>query len=230
MEKAILAIYNKLYSLYGPQGWWPIIKHKGSNPTKTGSVKGYHPADYSIPRTRNQIYEIIAGAILTQNTAWPSVEKALLNLNKLKALSPEKILDLDDKKLKQAIKPAGYFNQKAKYLRNITEFFISLKGKTPTREQVLAIKGVGQETADSIMLYAYNQPEFVIDAYTRRIFSCLGLIKKNSAYQEIKQLFEKNLPKDIIIYQEYHALIVEHAKHCYNKKPYCPDDILKKVI
>ena len=214
----IKQIYQELLKMYGPQGWWPLINHKGHNPTKTGSINGYHPGDYSFPKNRLQIFEICLGAILTQNTAWPNVEKALINLDQLNAISPKQILNLDDEKLKQAIKPAGYFNQKAKKLRAFAEFFINLAGKTPSREELLNIWGVGPETADSMLLYAYQTPSFVVDAYTRRIFANLGFINEKAAYDEVKNLFEDNLKSDVRIFQEYHALIVEHAKRYYSKK------------
>ena len=170
--------------------------------------------------------------ILTQNTAWPNVEKALLNLKKLNAINPIKILSLDEEKLKNAIKPAGYFNQKAKKLKIFSEFYISLKGKTPKREELLKVWGIGPETADSILLYAYPVPVFVVDAYTKRIFSRIGLIKENATYDEIQKYFYKNLKSDYKIFNEYHALIVEHAKrYCKNKKE-CKgcvlDDICRK--
>jgi len=209
---SIKKLYEKLLKLYDPQGWWPLLECKGTNPTKTGSIKGYHPNDYSYPRNKKQIFEICIGAILTQNTSWPQVEKALLNLRKLKALTPMKIKKLNLEKLKQAIKPAGYFNQKAKKLKIFAEFYINLKGKTPTREELLNVWGIGPETADSILLYAFKVPTFVVDAYTKRIFAKLGLIEKNEQYEKVKKMFEENLPKDFKLYQEYHALIVEHAK------------------
>jgi len=205
-------IYSILLKKYGFQGWWPLLGCKGTKPTKTGSIKGYHSGDYSCPRNNSQRFEICIGAILTQNTSWPQVEKALLNLKKLKALSPESLMKLDESKLKQAIKTAGYFNQKAKKLKIFAEFYINLKARTPTRDELLNVWGIGPETADSILLYAFNVPEFVVDAYTRRIFSKLGFIEKNASYNKIKKLFEKNLEKDFRLYQEYHALIVEHAK------------------
>ena len=221
-------IYDALLKEYGPQGWWPLVGHAGTNPTKAGSVNGYHPGDYSFPKTENQVYEILVGAILTQNTSWPQVEKALLNLNNLGCLNPQRLLAASESDIKQAIKPAGYYNQKAVYLAEATRFFISLKGRTPTRDEVLAVKGIGNETADSIMLYAFSQPEFVVDAYTKRIFLHLGLISQDAHYMEIKCLFEDNIPKDTIVYQEYHALIVEHAKRYYSRKPYGVYDPLKK--
>ncbi|MBU4493240.1 MAG: endonuclease III domain-containing protein [Nanoarchaeota archaeon] len=226
----IYQIYNMLLKLYGPQGWWPLLGCKGTNPTKTGAIKGYHPKDYSHPKNNNQRFEICIGAILTQNTSWPQVEKALLNLKGLNALNPKEMKNLKLEKLKKAIKPAGYFNQKAKKLKIFAEFYINLKGKTPTRDELLGLWGIGHETADSILLYAFKVPEFVVDAYTRRVFANLGFIGQKAKYNEIKKLFESNLPKNLRIYQEYHALIVEHAKRYYSKKPYGKNDSLLKTI
>lgn len=229
MQKQI-KIYEKLYELYGPQGWWPLIGHDGTNPTKTGAIRGYHPENYDLPSGRNQIYEVILGAILTQNTSWLSAEMALFNLNELNATKPEKLLKLDDETLKSTIRCAGFLNQKAIYLKEITKFFIKLDGRIPTRKELLAVKGVGNETADSILLYAYKQSEFVVDVYTKRIFVHLGLVSENIKYMELKELFESNLPKAVVVYQEYHALIVEHAKRYYSKKPYGVNDPLKELI
>lgn len=226
----VIEIYNKLYELYGPQGWWPLINLNSINPNKTGAIRGYHPKNYDLPNERNEVYEIILGTILTQNTSWLQAEKALFNLNELNAIDPQKLLDLDDEVLKSAIKCAGFLNQKAIYLREITKFFIELGGKIPTRKELLSVKGVGNETADSILLYAYKQPEFVVDAYTKRIFSHLGLVDENIKYMDLKKLFESSLPKDLAIYNEYHALIVEHAKRYYNKKPYGLDDPLLSLL
>lgn len=211
----IKKLYEKLLKLYGPQGWWPLLGYKGTKPTKTGSIKGYHPNDYSYPKNDKQRFEICIGAILTQNTSWPQVEKALLNLKGLNALNSKEMKNLKLEKLKQAIKPAGYFNQKAKKLKIFAEFYINLKARTPTREELLNIWGIGPETADSILLYAFKMPEFVVDAYTKRVFANLGLIEKNEKYEKVKKLFEDNLPKDFKLYQEYHALIVEHAKRYF---------------
>lgn len=225
MNASILKIYEKLYDLYGPQGWWPLMDLESENIKKTGATHGYHPLNYDLPETENQRYEIILGAILTQNTAWTSAEKALWNLKKLDVINPGKLLNLDDEILKEAVRPAGFLNQKAAYLINITNFFISLEGRTPSRRELLKIKGVGNETADSMLLYAYKQPEFVVDAYTKRIFSHLGLVDEKISYMKLKTFFEGNIPLDVPIYQEYHALIVEHAKRYYRRKPF--SDILK---
>lgn len=229
-QNQIKFIYEKLYDLYGPQGWWPLINLNSYNSNKTGAIRCYHPKNYELPEERNQIYEIILGAILTQNTLWLQAEIALFNLNELNAIEPEKLLHLDDKSLKSAIRCAGFLNQKAIYLREITKFFIEIDGRVPARKELMTVKGIGNETADSILLYAYKQPEFVIDAYTKRIFVHLGLADENIKYMELKELFESNLPRDIAVYQEYHALIVEYAKRYYSKKPYGVDDPLKDLL
>jgi endonuclease III related protein len=219
-ENYLTLAYHKLYQLYGPQGWWPLSDWEGENPIKSGSLKGYHPLNYSLPENPQQRFEIVLGAILTQNTAWTSAEKALWNLKSLGSLDPHHILHLDTEILKDAVRPAGFFNQKSVYLQEISRFFIKLAGRVPSRKELLGVKGVGNETADSILLYAYHQPQFVVDAYTKRIFSHLGVIKENTSYMEVKNLFERCLPLDVPLYQEYHALIVEHAKRYYQKQPY----------
>ena len=205
MNVKVMAIYEALLKHYGPQGWWPVA----------GS---YHPGDYGYPRNEEEAFEIIAGAVLTQNTAWTSVERALENLRRIEALNPCKILALRLDVLKSAIRPAGFFNQKAIYLREVALLFAGLKGRTPSRKELMSVKGVGNETADSILLYAYKRPEFVIDAYTKRIATALGLAERGAGYMELKDLFESNLPRDVAIYQEYHALLVEHAKRFYSGK------------
>lgn len=134
------------------------------------------------------------------------------------SLYPERILSCDIETLKEAIKPAGYYNQKAARLKILAEWFTNFKSQTPEREELLSLKGIGPETADSILLYAFKQPSFVVDAYTRRVVSNLGLVEEKAKYSEIKALFEENLPEDLVIYQEYHALLVEHAKRYYQKK------------
>jgi endonuclease-3 related protein len=222
-----ISIYTKLYDLYGPQGWWPLQDFvEDLKPRKTGAQNGYHPLDYELPKTPNQRFEIILGTILTQNTAWTSAEKALKNLKNLDVVDPEKILSIDADILKTAIKCAGFLNQKANYIMTITEFFIQLDGEIPIRKELLSVKGVGNETADSILLYAYKQPFFVVDAYTRRIFTWLKLVNEKDSYLEIKKKFESNLPQDYKLFNEYHALIVEHAKRYYSKKPYAVNDPL----
>lgn len=230
LASQLMAIYHGLFSLYGPQGWWPLIGYSGDNPTKTGSIRGYHAENYELPDTDDQRFEIMLGAILTQNTAWTSAEKALMNLYDLGVINAEKILELDENILKEAIRCAGFLNQKSVYIWEIAQFFTDLNGQKPTRKQILEVKGVGEETADSILLYAYKQSEFVVDAYTRRILFHWGLIEEKARYKDVKELFESNLPRDVPLFQEYHALIVEHAKRYYQKKPYGISDPLKDMI
>ena len=229
-KEKIEKIYFWLLNSYGPQGWWPVLSHRGKKQDITGELRGYHPNDYSYPRNSNQRFEICVGAILTQNTAWKNVEKALINLRSAKMLASQKLINLDDGTLKELIRPAGYYNQKAGYLRYFTGFYISLSGRTPGREELLECTGVGEETADSMLLYAYSQPEFVVDAYTRRIFAQLGFFTSAEKYGAIKAMFEEAIVKDVSVYQEYHALIVEHAKRHYNKKPYGQQDPLVKIL
>jgi endonuclease-3 related protein len=215
MMSKILSLYNSLYEMYGPQGWWPLLElhgKKGCNPTKSGSIKGYHPDDYSYPKNKRQQFEICIGAILAQNTSWPNVEKALINLKDKRLLDAEKIISASDKMLSDAIRPAGYFNQKTKKLKIFSKFYKSLKGKTPSRGDLLNCWGVGPETADSILLYVYKQPEFVVDTYTKRILREMKIITSRHSYDDIKSLFEDDLSKDYKLFQEFHALIVEHAK------------------
>lgn len=231
IENNFLEIYSTLLNEYGFQGWWPLLTHKSENLSNNGPGFAYHPNDYSLPKCENEKFEIILGSILTQNTSWQSVEQALKNLNNLSAIDPFKILELSEDNLKTAIRSAGYYNQKYNYIQNITKFFIDLNKTTPTRKELLEIKGVGNETADSILLYAYKKEEFIVDAYTKRIFSYLGYINDKDSYMTIKKLFESELKNfrgnKIELFQEYHALIVEHAKNYYSKKPYgINDDIL----
>lgn len=228
----VVPLYHQLMALYGPQGWWPLLGHDGCNPTKTGSHTGYHPGRYDFPRNRHEQFEIILGAVLTQNTAWTSVERALNNLSDLHALTPEGLAALEEATLKAAIRPAGYYNQKAGYLLSLCKFFQELDGAVPHRRTLLAQRGIGPETADAMLLYAYGQPEFVVDAYTRRIVTALGWIDAQVSYDAVKALFEApleaafpNAAFRVQVYQEYHALLVEHAKRFYSRKPYgtgCP--------
>jgi endonuclease-3 related protein len=205
-------LYSQLLDAYGPQGWWPLLGHPGTNPTKTGSITGYHPGDYDFPRTPSQRFEICVGAILTQNTAWPNVEKALRNLADLGALSLDGLEQLDDDSLRQAIRPSGYFNMKTRKLRELANELRAWGDRVPTRAELLAIWGIGPETADSIRLYAYGQVEMVVDAYARRVLSHLGLVAPTVTYEGLKAFCIDGLPRDLVVYQEFHALLVEHAK------------------
>lgn len=235
INNKIYEIYKVLYKTYGQQGWWPLVDYKGTNVNKEGNILGYHMGNYSFPRNRLEIFEICLGAFLTQNTTFTSVVKSLHNLKALNALSPKGIQNLDIDVFKLAIKPSGYYNQKAKYILGFITFFETLKDTVPTRDKLLKVLGVGEETADSILLYAYNKEEFVVDSYTKRIFISLGIINNKTKYMEIKMIIQNALracitqkEDRIIIYQEYHALIVTHAKNFYSRKPYGIGCILRK--
>jgi len=208
----LAALAERLYSAYGPQGWWPLLEHRGSNPTLTGRLTGYHPGDYSFPRTEAQRFEICCGAILTQNTAWPNVERALQALADQGLLTPREILAVDEQGLQQVIRPSGYFRAKARKLRAFSQFYLRLGGRPPSREHLLGVWGVGPETADSILLYAYAQTEMVIDAYTLRVLRHQGYQRREPSYAAAKAYCERNLPRSLDGYQEFHALVVEHAK------------------
>lgn len=217
MNIKIEKIYDFLLNEYGCQGWWPLLDF------------GYHPNDYGFPKNDYQQFEIIVGAILTQNTNFKNVTMALINMKKLDILNPKKILEIELEELSFAIKPTGYFNQKAIRLKIIANFYLELNGRTPKREELMKLKGVGNETADTILLYAYKEPNFVIDAYTNRIFKSLKLVKEKISYLEFKKMIEKNLPKDYKVYNEFHALIVEHAKRYYRKNK-TKEDFLKQLL
>ncbi len=208
-------VYNSMMNEYGPQGWWPLnaCKQLYDNNSNTKLCKGYHPGDYSYPENDEQRFEICIGAILTQNTAWINVEKALANLSANDMCNAEAIKNTDIEEIKKHIRPAGYYNQKSIYLKELAGFYLDLDDNIPSRDELLKVKGIGPETADSILLYAYNLPEFVVDAYTKRIFSVLGFFNIAEKYNNIKKIFENNIPKDVIVYQEFHALIVLHAKN-----------------
>lgn len=209
---ALADFTQQLLKNYGPQGWWPLMEHQGNNPTLTGRLTGYHPGDYSFPRTESQRFEICCGAILTQNTAWPNVEKALVSLRTQDLLIPAAILAAPDETLQQAIRSSGYFRAKARKLREFCAFHRALDGRTPSREQLLDVWGVGPETADSILLYAYAKTEMVIDAYTLRVLHHHGYLRKPPSYAEAKAYCEHHIPRTLHDYQEFHALMVEHAK------------------
>lgn len=200
-QSGIYDIYKKLYRQYGPQNWWPAIDP----------------------------YEVAVGAVLTQNTAWTNVEKAIAGFKG--KLSPEMVISLSHDELVDIIRPAGYYNSKAKCLFRLTEWYMDYakkdkneKGLSQIREELLAIKGIGKETADSILLYALNLPVFVIDAYTRQLFERLGYTVPKQ-YDDMRSAFEGALPVKAEIYNEYHALIVTHCKNACRKKPLCEDCI-----
>ncbi|HEX3036094.1 MAG TPA: endonuclease III domain-containing protein [Thermodesulfobacteriota bacterium] len=202
-SERIKGLYNALYKRYGSQGWWPAETE----------------------------LECILGAILTQNTAWKNVEIALSNLKKEGLISIEKLALIPAPSLAEFIRPSGYFNQKAVKIKNFIHFLIqnyngSLQkmfeedAKT-LREKLLSIKGIGPETADSILLYAGKKPIFVVDAYTYRVLSRHGLLPDETTYQEIQELLTESLPEDTQLFNEYHALLVKLGKEHCRKNPVC---------
>ena len=211
-------LYKKLLEELGRQNWWPIDEK-------------YHEKNGSDPR-----FEIIVGAILTQNTAWSNVEKALTNLKLKNVLEIEKIANVNIKSLQHMIKPSGFFNQKAERIKNIAlylhknyndelDWFFDRELKD-IRKELLSINGIGPETADSILLYAGNKPIFVVDAYTKRICKRLPL-NTNTEYSKTQQYFEEELNKEYLnknitqVYNELHALIVKIAKNHCKINPNC---------
>lgn len=234
--KNLYNIYQTLYKEYGPQGWWPFLELKTTNSTKKGATEGYHILEYDFPKNEDQFFEVVLGCILTQNTTFTSVVKSLNNLKDANALNIKAIEDMPIDEFKEMIRPSGYFNQKANYVHEFIKFYNSLDGKIPSRDELLAVKGIGEETADSILLYAYKMPEFKVDAYTKRLLLELGIIGEKTKYKDVKKLFEDELSSKIkdqdelvIVYQEYHALIVEHGKRFYSKKPYGVGCFLKEL-
>ncbi|MDB4349523.1 endonuclease III domain-containing protein [Omnitrophica bacterium] len=203
MRKRLLTIYDRLYKEFGPRGWWPA----------------------------DTPFEVIVGAILTQNTAWSNVEKAIRNLKAERLLDPSSLAAVRRDRLARLIRPAGYYNVKAKRLKNFTgilsrEFGNDLKrllglpaGRL--RKRLLDINGIGPETADSILLYAANRPIFVVDAYTKRILSRHKIIGDDATYDQIQSLLMKNLPNRARLFNEYHALFVQLGKEYCRKKPLC---------
>lgn len=224
-DNVISDIYENLMKMYGPQGWWPIFDLKDEKLI-------YNKGDYNVPHNKEEQFEIIMGCILAQNTSWKSASRGLLNLLKLSVKSPEDLLKLDDDTLVKAVTPAGFKNQKSNYLRNVSKFIIDLENESPLRKDLLNVKGVGNETCDSILLFAYNEPEFIVDTYTRRFLVALNLCSEKDSYNNIKYLFTENLKENVIIFKEYHSLIVEHGKNYYQKKPYGSNDpfVLKNII
>jgi len=205
-REILLGIFNRMLEAYGPQHWWPA----------------------------DSAFEVVVGSLLTQNTAWPNVEKAIVNLKGEGALSAERIVSLPRVTLAELIRPSGYFNVKAERLVSLCDFVLAEGGlealarldTAELRRRVLAVKGVGPETADDIVLYAFGRPVFVIDAYTRRIFERLGLAQGGEGYEELRHGFEQALGPDPGLFNEYHALVVRHAKVSCRKRPECAPCIL----
>ena len=204
MGLSLKGIYNKLYGFFGPQRWWPA----------------------------DSAFEVMIGAILTQNTSWANAEKAIANLKKNKLLEASRLYGLSDARLALLIRSAGYYNVKTKRLKSFLEFFIkdykashkkmAQADTMALREKLLSVKGIGPETADSILLYALGKPVFVVDAYTKRIFARHKIINDGGDYGSVQRIFMKNLPKDAGLFNEYHALLVRLGKeYCSKNNPKC---------
>ena len=192
-------VYNKLFKQFGNRHWWPA----------------------------DTPFEVVVGAILTQQAKWESVEQAIGKLKNRNLMCAETISGAAVEELEELVRCTGFFRQKAKRLKNISTFFaqnpdILEKPTDELRTVLLSLNGVGEETADSIVLYAADKPKFVIDAYTKRMFSCLGIYGN---YRELQSIFESSLPVDVPMYKEYHALIVEYGKQFCGKKK-CDECIL----
>jgi len=204
LSQALQDIYQQLIARYDSQHWWPA----------------------------QEPFEVIVGAILTQSAAWRNVEKAITNLKVAEVLSPKALRQLSLSELATLIHPCGYYNAKARKLKsfvhwlgeyyhdNLSEFFANNTDRL--RQQLLSIYGIGEETADSILLYAAHKPVFVIDAYTRRIVNRVGLAPDRNSYAAYQALFMDNLPTDAQLFNEYHALLVRLAKDICRKTPNCP--------
>ena len=200
----LMNIYDMLYGYFGPRHWWPA----------------------------DTPFEVMVGAILTQNVAWVNVEKAIRNLKEADALEASRLAYMDSKELKVLIKPAGFYNQKAPRLQYMSRYIVEqcdgsvdklFEGDIyEVRGILLSWPGVGPETADAMLLYAGNKPIFVIDAYTQRVFSRLGLLPSDVSYERAQAYFMSNLPNDVQLFNEYHALIDELAKRvCLKRNPSC---------
>ena len=202
-------IHRRLFKAFGPQHWWPA-------------------------ETR---FEVIVGAILTQNTNWGNVEKAINNLKKKRLLSPRCLRDVSQQTLASLIRPAGYFNIKTKRLKNFIHFFfkeyqgdlkkMAQEETAQLRRKLLSINGIGPETADSILLYALDKPVFVVDAYTKRVLYRHNLVDSRADYSAVQELFMKHLKADVKLFNEYHALLVRLGKDYCRTKPLCERCVLK---
>jgi endonuclease-3 related protein len=196
MAAALMSVYRRLFDRYGPQHWWPA----------------------------REPFEVIVGAILTQSTAWTNVEKAIDALRAAGRLSAAALRDTPEPELAALIRPCGYYNVKARRLKAFVEWLDKAHGgdldlmfaadSGGLRRDLLAVYGIGEETADSILLYVGNLPVFVIDAYTRRIMGRLGLSPAGDRYADFQAMFMQNLPADARLFNEYHALLVRLGKEC----------------
>ena len=204
MPSPLQEVYDRLFNAFGPQHWWP-----GETP-----------------------FEVMIGAVLTQNTSWSNVEKAIANLKEADLLDPHALYKVPVEELEELIRPAGYFRVKAKRLQNLLKFLVKeydgdleamfARGLSSLREELLGINGIGPETADSILLYAGGLPTFVVDTYTHRYLARHGWIDFEADYHQIQDYFFDGLAQDVKLFNEYHALIVHLGKHlCKKTNPRC---------
>jgi len=209
-KKSLLRVYQTLLELYGYQNWWPV-DHE------------YHKVMGTDPRE-----EVVISAVLTQNTTWKNVEKALENIKRYGVLSLEFVRSFDEKTMQELIRPAGFYRIKAQRLKEVAIFLNPIdKIKHVKRQELLKVKGIGKETADVILLYAGERLHFVVDKYTQRFMERFYGLKDN--YENLKSFFEENLPKDIKIYKEFHALVDEHAKKYCRSSPLCKNCPIKDM-
>jgi endonuclease-3 related protein len=207
-RRRLSPLFTRLMRAWGPQHWWP-----GETP-----------------------FEVMVGAVLTQNTAWTNVEKAIANLAARDWLAADRIAGLRHRELAQCLRPSGYFNVKAVRLQAFCRWYLQAGGypavaRLPTgqlREALLAVRGIGPETADDILLYAFERPVFVVDAYTRRLFSRYGLCRGDAPYEQLRGAVEAALGADTDAFNELHALIVRHAKEVCRVRPRCRDCVLSR--
>lgn len=199
-KKLLKQLYQILQGEYGPQNWWPA----------------------------ETPFEVVVGAILTQNTAWTNVEKSIVQLKKEKSLAPDAISSMPLEKLQKLIRSSGFFKTKGRRLKEMAARYAEIEDTygmpiEKGRETLLGFNGIGPETADSILLYAGNRPTFVVDAYTKRFVKRYGLLagSNSNGYERVKTFFERNLERDARLFNEWHALIVKHSKECCRKKPLC---------
>ena len=224
LKRSMEALYAQLLAAYGQQGWWPLSSKAGE---RGFDARGYHPGVFGQPRTAEGRFEIIMGAILTQNSAWTNAEAALGRLRDAGIRLPVDVRSCPQGRLARLIRSSGYYNQKARKLKEAASLFRAAgslsPGTAPSREELLSCWGVGPETADSILLYAFRVPTFVVDAYTRRLLARMGIIEApgRNSYDDIQRIFHEALPPTHQVFNEYHALIVEHAKRHCRAKPLC---------
>ncbi len=204
-------LYEELFECYGPRGWWPLIEC------------GYHPGDYTYPQSNHQRFEIALGAILTQNTAWGNAKRAVHALEESGLMDPAALMNAPIALVEELVRPSGYWRMKARKVKEYAQFAAAAGGTAPSRKALLAIWGIGPETADDILLYAWKEAICVVDAYTKRLFVSRGLIGEGASYDDIQTLCHTQLPQEVPLLQEFHALIVQWGKEN-------PPSRLKKLV